>query len=538
MKNLNLKISFKKSNLNKTSVWMEKNATIIIIVILSIISICSFFFYWENGLGLAYNDAQLHLDIGRRVVEGLTPGLAQLGSVWLPLTHLLMVPTIWNDFMWHSGLAGSIQSMIAFVFTGILIYRFLKELDANIWARYAGVAIFSTNMNILYLQSTAMTELLLLATMMAGAYYILLWFKKKNIFYLILSAFWIMLSTLVRYDGWFMFFFATILIAVYIWEEKSYRKAKSKLILFCALGGSGIFLWFVWNFLIFGDPLYFAFGPYSAYTQQTQLDAVGILQTKGSLLLSLKIYLYALAYNSITYIMLLGGAGFLTLLFSNKLSNSVKYASLILIAPFIFNILALYLGHSVLFIQGVSKGLWFNVRYGVIMMPAIAIFVGYLIHYFSIIRPVIIGTTIFVLFFAFFSGDAVTIDDVRVGSSQKNVAEASGWLQKNTEKEKELILISIASHDSIIFTSGLPMKRFVHEGTGRYYKSAIDNPDLWVRWIVVRSNSDEDSTWRQIKNNPSFEKFELVNRYPFADIYQLKDEYVGGIISNSGFFSN
>lgn len=120
----------------------------IVAVVLSAVSVWMFVHFYENGLGLAYNDARSHLDIGRRVVEGLEPGMAQLGSVWLPLTHLLMGLTIWNDFMWHSGLAGAIQSMIAFVGTGVCIYLFLRELgvglldDLLVWRFLQPILIF------------------------------------------------------------------------------------------------------------------------------------------------------------------------------------------------------------------------------------------------------------------------------------------------------------------------------------------------------------------------------------------------------------
>src|SRR3989339_2106234 len=109
-----------------------------LVVGLSLVSLLAFFVFYRNGLNLAYNDARSHLDIGRRVVEGLKPGLAQLGSVWLPLTHLLMVPTIWNDFMWHSGLAGALQSMIAFVATGMLVFRFLEKINVGLLGRLVG----------------------------------------------------------------------------------------------------------------------------------------------------------------------------------------------------------------------------------------------------------------------------------------------------------------------------------------------------------------------------------------------------------------
>lgn len=530
-----LNLTFSKETFVKLKNFLDKHGTCIVVVALSAVSVLSFVFYYKNGLSLAYNDARSHLDIGRRVVEGLKPGIAQLGSVWLPLTHIFMIPTIWNDFMWHSGLSGAIQSMTGFVATGALIYLFLRELGVGLIGRFFGVAVFAANINVLYLQSTAMTELLLLATMTAGAYQLLLWYKNENILHLIKAAFWIMLSTLVRYDGWFLFIFAALLVSAYIWGKRGYKVAEGTFFLFCTLGGFGIFLWFLWNKLIFGDALYFAFGPYSARAQQKQLEAAGVLATKGDWLFSLKVYFYALAYNSGAFTLFLGIAGSVTLWSSKNISPRIRVATIALIAPLLFNVLALYFGHSVLFIQGLSGDTWFNVRYGIMLMPSIAIFVGFLIHRAKPLRFVIIGLFIFVTFFQFTNGDAVTIDDAMVGSSQKNVSEVSDWLGDNAKNKAGLILISAASHDAIIFSSGLPMKKFIHEGTGAYWTAATVIPDHYARWIVMRTYSDDDQTWRLVSMTVGFKRYERVKQYPFADIYQLKNEYLKDLDPNPSF---
>lgn len=500
-----------------------------VVFLLTAISAFSFLIFFENGLGLAYNDARSHLDIGRRVVEGLKPGLAQLGSVWLPLPHLLMVPTVWNDFMWHSGLSGALQSMISFVATSFLIFYFLKQLGVGWMGRIIGVLIFALNLNILYLQSTAMTELLLIALMMAGVYELLIWFKNDNILRLIKSAFWIMLSALVRYDGWFLFVFSVVIIAIQVFRKKGYKATEGTVIFFATLAGFGIFLWFLWNQLIFKDALYFIFGPYAAATQQKQLAEAGVLATKGNLLFSIKVYLYALAYNSNTFLLFLGIIGAIVLWLDGKIKMSIKIATSALFAPVIFNILALYLGHSVLFIQGLSGNTWFNARYGVMMMPSLAIFIGFLIQKANKLRGLLIGLMMFVFFFSFANVDAVTIDDARVGSSQKNVTEVSGWLAENTKDKSGFILISVASHDAIIFSSGLPMKRFIHEGTGAYWESATSYPDRWARWIVMRTNDLNDQVFKAIRKTPGFKRYNLVGKYPFADIYEIKKEYVSGL---------
>lgn len=513
---------------------LEKSALAIIVYLLILISIGGFLFYYFNGLGLAYNDARSHLDIGRRVVEGLKPGAAQLGSVWLPLNHVLMIPTIWNDFMWHSGLSGAIVSMASFVVTGVLIYKFLEQIGVKLFGRIVGVVIFATNINILYLQSTAMTELLLIAVMTAGVYELMLWHKTGQVLNLIKSAFWIMLSTLVRYDGWFLFIFASGLIVLEVFRKSgykfsSYRKIEGTYILFGTLGALGIMLWFLWNLLIFKDALYFALGPYSAHAQQQQLDQAGNLLTKGNVLNSIQTYLYALFYNSNTFIAILGFFGSLVFLFDKKISTGIKFSALALMAPFIFNILALYLGFSVLFIQGINGNTWFNVRYGIMMLPSIAIFVGFLVDKLKSLRLTIFGLIIFVLFFQFTSYDAVTIDDARVGSSQKNVSEVSGWLEQNAKDKDGFVLISAASHDAIIFSSGLPMSKFIHEGTGGYWESATTNPERWARWIIMRSYDDNDASWKTVSKTPDINSYTLVQKYPFADIYELKPEFLGNL---------
>ena len=557
MSDLTFNFTISKRKADNIAEWIEKHAVLLIVIITTAISILTWWYFYQNGLSLAYNDARSHLNIGRRVVEGLKPGFAQIGSVWLPLPHILMIPTIWSDFMWHTGLSGALQSMIAYVVTGVIIYKYLKYLGVYLGGRLVGVAVFALNLNILYLQSTAMTELLLLVTMSAGAYYLLKWHKSQQIFNLIAAAFWIMVSTLVRYDGWFLFGFAGLLVALQAWrmgrqswslranEEmislptqigdkkdnqqgffSRYQLVEGMALIYASLAALGIGLWFLWNWLIFGDPFYFIFGPFSAHAQQQQIEAAGELITKHNWWLSIKTYLYALMYNSGALLTLMAFSGAVWLWLDKRLSSEVRWGSLALAAPLVFNILALYLGHSVLFVPGINGETWFNVRYGIMMLPSLAIFIGYLVHRMVNLRIIIMGVLIFMTVITFTSGDAVTIDDGRVGSSQKNVSEVSNWLKDNAADKEGLVLVSAASHDAIIFSSGMPMTRFIHEGTGDYWEAATTNPDLWARWIIMRTHDDNDLTFKLIKDTPGFELYELVDQYPFADIYQLKPEYV------------
>ena len=522
-----IKIKINIELIHNLIIYTEKYLLLILSIGLGVVSILYYLHYLNNGLGLNYNDARSHLDIGRRVVEGLKPGIAQLGSVWLPLNHILMIPLVWNDWAWHSGFAGAVWNMISFVGTGVLIYKILEIFNVKTLGRIFGVLVFSANLNVLYLQSTAMTEPLLLATMTAGCYYLLLWSKDEKIINLVKSSFWIMMATLVRYDGWFLLGFATAVVAILVLIKRGYRVSEGLTVMFVTMGGFGIVLWIVWNWTIFGDPLYFMLGPFSAHSQQQVLLESGNLPTKYNLLLSIKVYFYSLFYNSITTTALLGFFGGIILFLDKKIKPELRFASIALMSPLFFNIVALFFGFSVIYVQGISGNTWFNVRYGVMLMPTFAIFTGYFVNRFSNLRWVVIGTFLFVTFFAFANSDSVAIDDARVGSSQKNVSEVSGYLEKNTKDKAGFILISAASHDAIIFSSNLPMKKFIHEGTGKYWESATTTPDRWARWIVLRTYDKNDLTYKAIGDLQSFNTmYKLVDAYPFADIYELKEEYL------------
>src|SRR5947207_7030813 len=92
------------------------------------VSIASFFYYLQHGDLLLYGDAVAHINISRRVFDSQTPGLLQLGTVWLPLPHLLTLPFVVSDSMWRDGVGGSIPSMIAFFLSVLGIFRLSRGL--------------------------------------------------------------------------------------------------------------------------------------------------------------------------------------------------------------------------------------------------------------------------------------------------------------------------------------------------------------------------------------------------------------------------
>src|ERR1700757_1117446 len=125
--------------------------------IAALVSLSSLIFYYRHDAILLYGDAVAHINIARRVFDSRTPGVFQLGTVWLPLPHLLDIPFVVNDKLWRTGIGASIPSMLAYVAGTLGIFRLVRSVATRTTAWLAAL-IFALNPNVIYMQSTAMTE--------------------------------------------------------------------------------------------------------------------------------------------------------------------------------------------------------------------------------------------------------------------------------------------------------------------------------------------------------------------------------------------
>jgi hypothetical protein len=120
--------------------------------------------YHHLGLTLTHYDARGHLVVARRIFDSITPGWQQIGAVWLPLPHLLNAIPVQIDFFYRTGASGVAISVASFAVATAAIAWIVQRLTGSTAASVAAVAVFMLNPNVLYLQSTPMTEPLLLAT--------------------------------------------------------------------------------------------------------------------------------------------------------------------------------------------------------------------------------------------------------------------------------------------------------------------------------------------------------------------------------------
>ena len=347
------------------------------VVLLAIIfSVVAFWLSYTNNYILTYNDAASHLNIARRIVDNIQPGLAQIGTVWLPLPHVAMLPLAWNDYLWHTGFAGSFVSMVAFVTAITFMYKTIFAITKSTVGGLIGALVMLCNPNLLYLQTTPMTEPLLVATFCAAIYFLARYILDYRVQDLLFCSVAVMCATLIRYDGWFLFMSLLVLLPLWIIFFKNRARAEGTFLLFATMGGFGIFAWVLWNYSIFGDPLYFAFGPYSAYAQQRVLDSVGQLPTEGSVYNALYYYLWAMIDNVGMVIFSAGVAAAFMVPFVVK-EHRTLIVYMAAFTPILFNTIALYMGQSAMNVpQAPHDPGMFNIRYGLMALPFLALCIG------------------------------------------------------------------------------------------------------------------------------------------------------------------
>src|SRR4051812_31107441 len=120
--------------------------------------------YWRAGLTLAHYDARAHLVVARRVFDSLTPGWQQVGAVWLPLPHLLNALPVQIDAFYRTGASAVAISIVSMAVAAWAICTLIHRATGSITGGLAASALLMLNPDVLYLQSTPMTEPLLFGT--------------------------------------------------------------------------------------------------------------------------------------------------------------------------------------------------------------------------------------------------------------------------------------------------------------------------------------------------------------------------------------
>jgi len=503
------------------------------------VSIAAFLFYFDHRCILLYGDAVAHINIARRVFDSRTPGLLQLGTAWLPLPHLLMIPFLLFVSLWRSGVGGSVPSLAAYVIGTVGIFRLLRgalsfQAEPTLGGRLAAwlaALIYGANPNLIYLETTAMTESLYLCLFIWAIVFCYEWVQSVRTadFQIEASAsrslvkcgFCLAAAELTRYDGWFLgaAILSVALFATLREGRSSFRGGRERLrrdLRNCVLiTAAAPVLWLAYNGIIYRNPLEFANGPYSARAIEQKTATPGFPPHPGSdhLRAAAEYFMKSAEFNlaegqlEILWVVLAAVGTLLTLLLDIRLA-----CLLLLWMPFPFYALSIAYGGVPLFVPGWWPFSYYNVRYGVQLLPAAAIFVALAIYFLATLaRPIASKIALTVAGLAMVVGSYVWV------WRAQPVCFREAWVNSRTRLalESELadrlrqlppgssILMYLGDHVGALQDAGIPLRRVINEGNHRTWKRPSDPDGLWERALADPSRYADyvvgmrgDPVWR------------------------------------------
>ncbi|MBB6142434.1 hypothetical protein HNQ77_000372 [Silvibacterium bohemicum] len=360
-----------------------------------LLSLLALSYCYSRSLLLLYGDAVAHLAIARRIIDSIEPGFRQMGSVWLPLPHLLLIPFVWRLEWWQSGLAGAFPSMGAYVLGAAGIYRLARQwLTAQ--ASLVALVFYALNPGLLYMQTTAMNEPLFLAEMIWTTLLLVEYrraldadeFKRASML-LTLTGAVLVGAVFTRYDGWIFAAFAWGIALLPMLSRKRWQsQAGGAFVLFTAMVAVAPLLWFGYCAKQFGDPLDFMRGPYSAKAIDARTSKPGSPHYPGwhSMPVAALYFLKAAELGATV----LRCANLLFLLsIAGTVAAAIKWKgvlpALLLWVPLPFYAYSVAYGSVPIFIPLWWPHSFYNVRYGMELLPVFALFPAFFVAWLMVL---------------------------------------------------------------------------------------------------------------------------------------------------------
>jgi hypothetical protein len=467
---------------------------------------------WRNHAMLNYGDAVAHLHIARRVIDSHRPGLSQLGSVWLPLPHLLMIPFVAVYAWWANGIAGLIPSALAYIAGCAGIYRLARH-----WLRPAAAIVallfFALNPNLLYLQTTAMTEPLFLCEMIWLAVWLVEWRAAVNndppraARRLILIALVLVAAVFTRYDGWILALLAWTAVGI-VQLRTSTLRSRTFWIAGAAVVAAPLF-WFLYNAVVFGDWLDFARGPYSAAAIELRTATGSGPPHPGwhnpwvSLLFFLKCAQMDAAPES-------WGR---TLLCLSSLGTAWAWITsqrrafqwtLLLWLPIPFYAYSISFGSVPIFIPVWWPHSWYNTRYGMEMLPAFALGLAFAAQFVIAatreLKPRLVpySTTALYLIVLFDERAVLRDHPLTYIEGVKNIDSRRAFEEQIPPVLRSLlstrpggeVLMGTSVYPNLVAFTGIPLRQTINESDREFYSEALANPAAHAA-IVLAFDGDQ-----------------------------------------------
>ena len=446
--------------------------------------------YHQLGLTLSHYDARGHLIVARRIVDSITPGWQQIGAVWLPLPHLLNMLPVQVDAWYRSGASAVAISIASYVLAAAAIAWLVMMLTQSRLAALAASAVFVLNPNVLYLQSTPMTEPLLLGLTTLGV--AMLTNRSGSAATGVVLA----LACLTRYEAWPVTYAALAAALWARWRDGDTLPVAARsaarvavyptvaIIAFAVFSRAVVGQWFVSSDFFVPDN-----------------------KAQGMPLVAVNEILWGARELSGRILIVLGVAG-----------SAAIVAAGLFVRQRASALIALSLGATAAvpwaaFVDGHP----FRIRYMVPLIAMEAVAIGFLVGFLrrngerarTALRWAMAILVVLIAFYELHPFDAkapMVVEAQWDLVNQSPRREVTRCLQARRRGEPVMASMGSlghymqeASHD------GLNVRDFLHEGNGDIWLAALDEPLPYVRWIMMEEKAEGgDMLYKRAREHPDF----------------------------------
>lgn len=485
------------------------SATVFVLVLLvgalaSVVSVAS-------GAAIAYRDEQLHLTIARRLVDSAAPGFQQLGTVWLPVPHLILAPFVLDFGLWVSGAGAAVVGTLCLAASATALYRIAARVGLGRTARLTTVAAFVASPAVLYVFTTPLTEPVLIAGLLGCIAGLARWATASRPHSMGETAVFcgvpLAIAVMSRYEGWALLAGGTVFVLVV-----SLRRDRRLLPALASAAGLvlppllAIAWWLAYNTAIYGDPLEFANGQFSAAELQRGITEAGLVTTAGSPGISVYVYGWSIieAFGPLTVVLAVAGAAALAV--RDGLSDRFLLLGLTAV-PGLFSLVSLAAGQSVIYSDHSMPTGWWNTRYALVAGLFAAVLVGFVVQSGvdamrrlplrrALAGPVVGGMVLVALVgqagWMLAETDRVAVlaeaADQRVAFA--DLRRTFVWL--GAQYEGGGVLVD-ESQNPFVLDLGLPLVELVNYASGEAFVRAQEDPGSRVEWILLNEDNESDT---------------------------------------------
>lgn len=450
------------------------------------------------GLTLSHWDARAHLVVARRVLDNLVPTWQQIGAVWLPLPHLLNMFPVQVDAWYRSGASAVAISIASMAVGAWAMASMIVRISGSRLAAIAAAIVLLANPNVLYLQSTPMTEPVLFATSMLAVAWTAEWIDGGATGHPIRAGLAIAAASMTRYEAW-PIVAVLILLACGVLLRRGASAAAT------LRAGARLSMWPLIAVVLFALNSKWLTGAWlitGGFFVPENTDALGRPLEAWR---QLRVGLYRISGTAVVWTAYAGVA----LLAIAFLKSSARASLALLLALPAAVALPLY---------GYVHGHGFRIRYDVPLLYAAAALAGAAIALLPSLLRGVAAVAFVIAALAqtpppFDRSAPVIAEALRDASNMEARRAVTSYLR--THYDGTLILMSMGSlghymHDLSLV--GFNIRDFVHEGNGAIWPHALLRARGIAGWVLVEEQAEGgDVLFHRAKRDAKFlEGFERV----------------------------